>query len=288
LIFFGALPFVAYVPRAPYFIVSDGSFHINYHDYNQDHSHDPADINRICEAEAGFLRRSAGVLLTSRFAADRIRRDYGISGSLLDVVGIGPGNVPPPPAKVGCGDFVLSVLADFARKQGRFAFECVAAARSRGIAVRLKFIGDKPPRDILNADFVEYAGWLDLDREPDRDRFRTELSCCLALMLPSRADLTPHVIPEASLYSKATIAAAVGGIPEMIRDGETGLLFSPEEGPEQVAERLGRFFRDRSRLREMGSAAHQWYQESWNWPKVAGRIIEHVKRALPNDLHGHF
>jgi len=73
-----------------------------------------------------------------------------------------------------------------------------------------------------------------------------------ALVVPSRDEVTPLVILEAMAAAKPVIASAVGGIPEMIVDHQTGLLFTRDDarhlaslidelaGDSALAERIGR------------------------------------------------
>ena len=66
------------------------------------------------------------------------------------------------------------------------------------------------------------------------DMAKTEsLICsCDVLIVPSRDEVTPLVILEAMAAAKPVVAAAVGGIPEMIVHGQTGLLFAKEDARE--------------------------------------------------------
>jgi glycosyltransferase involved in cell wall biosynthesis len=270
-VFFGPLPFVKCRPTAPYFIYTDGAFFIHYWEYNQDHSHARHDIDRICAAEAEFMRRSAGVWCSSQWVADRITQEYQLPVGLAHCVGTGPGNVPPPIQPLGYENFVVMIAADFERKQGRLAVESVAAARKLGADVSIKFIGAKPPPDLLVLPFVEWCGWLDLKREADRVRYAELLSRAGAQILLSRTDLTPLVIPEAAIYSKATLATAVGGIPEMIQDGKTGWLVPPQATAAQIGALLGEIFCRPESLKATGQVAAAYCRASWSWT-IVGEI----------------
>jgi glycosyltransferase involved in cell wall biosynthesis len=273
-VFFGALPFVKCRPSQPYFIYTDGAFFIHYWEYNQDHSHSKKDIERICAAESEFMRRSAGVWCSSEWVADRITREYKLPVGLAHRIGIGPDIVPPPIEPVSYDNFLVMIAGDFERKGGRLAVEAVAAARKLGVEVGLKFIGAKPPPDVLALPFVEWCGWLDLQQDADRRRFAEVLSRAGAQILLSRSDLTPLVIPEAASYGKATMAAAVGGIPEMIRDGETGWLIRPEAAPAEIGERIAEIFKEPAKLAQTGTAAKNFCTENWSWEMVAKMAVK--------------
>jgi glycosyltransferase involved in cell wall biosynthesis len=63
-------------------------------------------------------------------------------------------------------------------------------------------------------------------------------------VLPSVRDAAPVVLLEAGLAGLPVIASRAGGIPEYIRDGETGLLFPPGDA-EALAEKLVTLLKDR-------------------------------------------
>lgn len=275
-VFFGSLPFVKCRPVAPYYLYTDGAFFIHYWEYNQDHSHNPRDIGRITAAEAEFMRGAAGVWCSSQWAADRITKEYGLAPGAATWAGTGPGDVPEPVEPVRYENSLAMVAADFERKGGRLAVESVRAARELGCDVGLKFIGAKPPAEMLALPFVEWCGWLDLRRAADRRRFAEVLSRVGAQILLSRNDLTPLAIPEAAAFSKATIATAVGGIPEMIQNGATGWLISPNSSAEEIGRRISQIFKLPQERYAAGVAAQKNCARNWSWTAVAKRVASHV------------
>jgi len=278
-VFFGPLPFVKCRPSQPYFIYTDGAFFIHYWEYNADHSHAKKDIERVALSEAEFMRRSAGVWCSSQWAADRITREYHLPAGLAHCAGTGPGDVPPPIEPVRYENFLVMIAADFERKQGHLTVEAVTEARKRGTDIGIKFIGAKPPTAVLILPFVEWCGWLDMQKDTDRARFADIMSRAGAHILLSRADLTPLVIPEAASYSKATMAASVGGIPEMIRDGESGWLVRPEATPAEIGERIAQVFNEPYRLVQAGATAHSFCAEHWSWEAVGETAAAQVTKC---------
>jgi glycosyltransferase involved in cell wall biosynthesis len=282
-IFFGALPFVKCRPAVPYYIYTDGAFFIHYWEYNQDHSHARSEIERICLAEAEFMQRAAAVWCSSQWVAERITKQYGLRRSQALFVGTGPGDVPPPAEPIRYEKFLVMITADFQRKRGRLAVDAVTEARKQGMDVGIKFIGAKPPADVLALPFVEWCGWLDLKRTDDRGRFAEVMSRAGAQILLSRADLTPLVIPEAARYGKATLATAVGGIPEMIRDGETGWLVRPDSLLAEIGERVVSVFSEKGALLRAGTAARSFCTSRWSWEAVAKRTLSTIPRITTNE-----
>jgi len=71
-------------------------------------------------------------------------------------------------------------------------------------------------------------------------------------VLPSVRDAAPVVLLEAGLAGLPVVASRAGGIPEYIRDGETGLLFPPGDA-EALAEKLLALLKDREFARQLAS-----------------------------------
>ncbi len=84
----------------------------------------------------------------------------------------------------------------------------------------------------------------------DRIRFvgaltdaRPAMACCDAVVLPSAAETLGLVLVEAQLMGVAVLGGDAGGVREIIRDGETGLLFAPGDEA-ALAARLARLARE--------------------------------------------
>jgi starch synthase len=78
---------------------------------------------------------------------------------------------------------------------------------------------------------------------------------------------------EAMACGTAVVASKVGGIPEVVADGETGLLVPPDE-PEALAESITALTRDRDRAKAMGAAGRQRAQSQFDWGKIAEQTAE--------------
>jgi starch synthase len=78
---------------------------------------------------------------------------------------------------------------------------------------------------------------------------------------------------EAMACGTAVVASKVGGIPEVVADGETGLLVPPDE-PEALAESINALTRDRDRAKAMGVAGRQRAQSQFDWGKIAEQTAE--------------
>ncbi|MSR61787.1 MAG: N-acetyl-alpha-D-glucosaminyl L-malate synthase BshA [Planctomycetes bacterium] len=123
-----------------------------------------------------------------------------------------------------------------------------------GTHAELVLVGDGPAR----SDACETARNLGLGTRVrflgERDALPELLSPADVFLLSSSEESFGLSALEAMSCGVPVVATAVGGVPEVIRDGETGLL-SPADDQDQFAARVGELLFDRERARAMGRAA---------------------------------
>ena len=76
---------------------------------------------------------------------------------------------------------------------------------------------------------------------------------------------------EAMACGTAVVASRIGGIPEVVADGETGLLVPPGE-PAPLAAALNTLTRDPDRARAMGQAGRKRAVAEFGWPAIAAQV----------------
>lgn len=115
-----------------------------------------------------------------------------------------------------------------------------------------------------------------------RDDMPELLCACDLVVLPSLAEALPTALMEAAAAGRAVVALRVGGVPEVVEHGRTGLLVPPADAA-ALAEAIVALLAAPTRAREMGAAArtvarerfgieHQVRQTLALWTRVrAGR-----------------
>jgi starch synthase len=78
---------------------------------------------------------------------------------------------------------------------------------------------------------------------------------------------------EAMACGTAVVGSRTGGIPEVVADGETGLLVPPDE-PRPLADALNALLRDPGRARAMGQAGRKRAVAEFGWPAIAAQTAE--------------
>ena len=84
-----------------------------------------------------------------------------------------------------------------------------------------------------------------------RDRLRELIDESALVVVPSRSEGMGRIVLEASARSRPVVASRVGGIPELVEDGRTGLLVAPEDAGELAAAVI-RLLEDPSTAAQMG------------------------------------
>ncbi|MED4955250.1 glycosyltransferase [Paenibacillus macerans] len=92
------------------------------------------------------------------------------------------------------------------------------------------------------------------------------------MVLPSLQDNLPFSIMEAQLSGTPIVASNAGGIPEMIRHEETGLLFETGNDRE-LAQQLTRLMEDQPLRRSLAKRAKEWANRQWSPDTLLERTL---------------
>jgi glycosyltransferase involved in cell wall biosynthesis len=227
------------------------------------------------------------VLCCSRATAESLSLRVGIPRRKLRVVRNGVPRAPRPPGdglrkKLGLGEDtrVLLCAASLARHKGH---EVLLDAFSRVTGpfpdTALVLAGDGPLRETLKsqagrlaiASRVAFAGMV-----PEIGEL---LSLCDVAVLASSREGLPLWLLEALSAGKPLVAAAAGGVPEVVSDGVNGFLVPPGD-PGAMARAIAELLSKPGLRRSMSEAAEKTYLEKF----TVERMIEDV-RSVYGELH---
>ena len=162
-------------------------------------------------------------------------------------------------ARYGMGqeDFVVGYLGAFTPEKGQdVALEAFALLTARLPRARLLLGGDGPTRtsprmtELLTrvADRVHLCGDIE-----NLDEFYPALDL---FIMPSRAEGLGSAALHAMAYGLPVIASRVGGLPEIVVEGENGWLVPPE-APQALADVIVAAAADLERLRQFGDKGRE-------------------------------
>jgi glycosyltransferase involved in cell wall biosynthesis len=167
----------------------------------------------------------------------------------------------------------LFVGNEWRRKDGPSllqAWERVSAALP---GARLQVVGvARPPRTLPAG--VEWLGIVH-----DRQRLAELYARASVFVLPSRYEPWGHVFLEAMARGLPCIGTRICAVPEIIRDGETGILV-PRRAPGDLARALIALLSDPAAAEAMGRAGQARICAGWTWDEVVARMAPAIEAAL--------
>jgi glycosyltransferase involved in cell wall biosynthesis len=232
---------------------------------------------RIAWLEHGYLPIEAGltrlghVVAPSQAMADFMLA-HGFSPHLLHVIpyGIELGNGAAETEERDV--LVAGVAANLEYWKGVDVL--LEAARLVQAPLRLEIYGV----GALAGDLQRHAQGVDARFNGFAADMRARLAQVDVLVQPSRADNLPLSILEAMASGLPVVGTRVGGIPELVVDGETGLVVEPED-PAALASALDALAASPERRRQMGRRGRERVAEHFSAEGVARRTV-----ALYEDL----
>jgi glycosyltransferase involved in cell wall biosynthesis len=144
------------------------------------------------------------------------------------------------------------------------------------------FLGDSSVEDRYAAEFralVAERAWCEAPGFANRSALKEQLSNASVLALPSLEDNCPMVVLEAAAAGVPVVAARVGGVPELVRHGETGVLFDPEN-LDEIRSAIERMILNREFANEVAARARKESMERFSPEGVARRHIEVYREVL--------
>lgn len=162
------------------------------------------------------------------------------------------------------GEFLL-YLGRLSQEKGLYTLLAAAAKRPD---IPLKLAGTGPMRGELEAECkrlgLHHVAFL--GHQPP-EAVRELLRECRAVVLPSEwYEAFGLCLVEAAATGRPAIGARIGGIPEVVRDGETGQLVPPGDA-DALAEAMARLWGDPARARDLGQAARARAEREYH-PRV--------------------
>jgi len=184
-------------------------------------------------------------------------------------------DAPEPPNHEVIG--FVGRLAD--QKGVEFLIHAAPSVLATHPQAKFLIVGDGPDRPMLEslvrelgvAQSVEFAGY---QAEPSPLIERMDV-----VVIPSIYDPFPLVTLEVMALGRAIVGSAVGGIPEAVEDGRTGVLVPPRD-PAAIAAALVRLLDDPQLLARMGAAGKQRARREFSPGTITAQYAALYRRLL--------
>ena len=181
---------------------------------------------------------------------------------------------------IGSDECVVGVVGRLQEVKGiRYLIEAVADLRQTVPTARLLVVGDGPFKQSL-MNLVQKLG---LDEQVIFTGYRRDIPQMMNTMdvfvLPSLREDLPLSLIEAMAMRKPVVATSVGGIPEVVVDGETGILVPPKDST-TLAKAIAQILLDKQLASHMGLAGRRRVENQFSVDAVVERTQQIYNRLI--------
>ena len=261
--------FDASVEGLPHFVYTDHTALANsyYPDF------DPRDVGAArVERERRIYEHARITFTMSSHVSRSLVEHYGIAPERIACVGAG-GNLEPLPRRPDAQDSkrVLFVGRAWERKGGPQLVAAMRQVRDTHPDATLVVAGCSPR---------QMPDWVEILDDVQFDRVAELFSEAALFAMPTRKEPFGLVYVEALICRVPVVASDIGALPDIVQDGETGLLVGPDD-VEGLAAAIVALLDDPARARAFGALGAERMRARYTWSHVAGSIASHIRASAP-------
>ena len=244
-----------------------------------------ASLEQTLALEQKMLTNSDKIVYSSQWAADAAIGSNPTIAARVRVIPFGANLSQPPPAPAH-RDFppkklkLLMLATKWEEKGGPIAYQALQALKHQGQEAELVVCGTTPPASFNDPDLVR-VGFLDKNNSEDMATLVGHLSSADLLVLPTRFEAYGLVFCEAAAFGLPVLASRTGGIPTIVKEGETGFLFDLKDDGEAYAEKIMHLVRDPALWQAMRTNARKRYETKLNWDVFVNELLYLAQEVLP-------
>lgn len=224
-----------------------------------------------------LLRRPDALVAVSEAVAASVRPYVSLPVTVIPN-GVDIDRFRPSPRQHGAGRRIVFVGRLIANKGPQTALDAFSRVEEKYPSATLTMVGDGPLRSSLEKCVAERGLEGKVRFLGLRGDVAEILNASDVLVRPSLVEGMPLTILEAMASGLPVIASDVGGVSEIVSDGNTGYLIRPRSH-EELAEALVRMFEDDERMVAMGSAGMRRVRANFSWD-ITASATERLLEAL--------
>jgi glycosyltransferase involved in cell wall biosynthesis len=239
----------------------------------------------IVQLQRRMFRLSDGIITLTDFVARQLKSRVELGGKVHATIPLPAFNfadldLPPPLPPEAASDRPLRLLMPGRLKRYK-GLELLADGLKiarQSCAVTLRVVGAPQSASDLDALRAVPDVEFDLGWKTDRELF-AQLDWADATVLPYIEASQSGIAPMSLARARPVIATPVGGLPEQIRDGETGIV-AESVSPHALANAIRHFAEDRAWLRRCGENALRCAKTELGWERLAPRYAELLQQVM--------
>ncbi len=226
--------------------------------------------------ERWFWKLSHKIICNARESKNILIKNHGVDPELVTVIpnAVDTDHFSPAPEFKSETPTIVCVARLVFEKDPITLFKAMKIVRENIPEATLEMIGggylEKEAREFISANQLEANVKLMLSQSDILSFLRN----AWIFAISSVRDSAPNSVLEAMSVGLPVVGTKVGGIPEMVEDGRTGIIVPPKD-PESLAGAILELLQDDRKRNEMGAAARQTVIESHS-PEVMTKATEKV------------
>lgn len=276
----GVTPWINIKNDLPYALYTDACFASYIRVYHDHKKFVTRQLKSLFEKEKEFLIKATAVFFSSSWALEDTKKCYGLSGDNFRVAGLGGGyEKVSDERKEISNPFFLFVGLDFAGKGGDMVCKAFSRISQKFPDFILKLVGQKPPEEYLQNKKITYCGFFDKANPAENKALRDLFAGAYSFLLPTVKDMTPLVLVEAGSVGCPAISVDNFGIPEIIINGQTGLLLNKNELTEEsLFIAMETICNDNERRNIWGENAKAYIADNFSWNRTGLIICDELEK----------
>jgi glycosyltransferase involved in cell wall biosynthesis len=227
------------------------------------------------------LRNADRVVATTSYTADRLTLEQGVERARVTCVPLAlepawTERQPSPATRKSAGDqLVLLTVSRLAASERYKGVDSVISALPEllrsfpRLRYRVVGTGDDLPRLRALAATAGVEAAVEFTGLADHQRLLDEYAGCDVFVLPSEGEGFGLVYLEAMSFGKPVVALRAGGVPEVVRHGETGILVASQA---EVAGAVGELLASPEMRARLGSAGRRLVETEYSMDVYATRV----------------
>lgn len=219
--------------------------------------------------EGETYRQARLVFAMSEAVKHSLVADYGVDPGRVRVVGSAPNHDAAVKVREGEASTLLVNGSDWERKGGDIAVAAMALLAGRAPQLRLK---------VLAASGTDTANVAYLGSVAGSDAMARLFQDTDIVLAPARCDPFPTFVIEAQKAGIPVICSDRDGMPEIVRDGASGVVL-PAPTPQALAEAILALATDPQRLKAYSLEAARQSQR-FSWPAIGEGMAADIASAL--------
>lgn len=229
------------------------------------------------QLEKFVLPRTDGVVCITRYTQDAVKDLARKTWILPNAADVSFFDVKPAPE----ASRIILFVGFVCYRKNQNAFIRALDSLADKAKFKVVFLGAAPKEQAYCAEFFELLAarpWCEYAGFADREKLRTWFKRASLLALPSLEDNCPMAVLEAMAAGVPVLAANVGGVPDLVTEGKTGLFCDPLD-PASMREGVSRLLEDTKLARALAVAAKEQAEARYH-PLVIARAHVDIYREV--------